>query len=183
MSQLWLYIVYVINGFLMVVYYTVEHVATLLLLFSTTSFAVIAPKEQRSWSAASAILAILTSMAAPFPVPLALLAISAVGWIGQWLERFNQPAQSWSTVRAQAVYAILGIAYTAYSDLGGASLLTSNPDTAQAGPYINTILSIALLAFPVGFIAMLVQSLWAHPPTPGGSPVEMISTIRTRGKG
>ena len=182
MSQIWLYLVYVINGFLVVVYYVVDHVATLLLVGSTASFVAFTPKEQRMWAAASAVLAIGASLAGTFPVPLFLLVLSVAGWIGQGLEQFNRPAQRWNTIRSQALYAMAGLGYAAYHSLGWDTALMSDPTMAQGGTYFNTILGIAMYAIPLGLIVILAQSIWAHPPTPA-APAEMISNIRTRGKG
>ena len=46
----------------------------------------------------------------------------------------------------------------------------------------DAILAIAMYAIPLGIIVMLVQNIWAHPPSLS-APSEMIANIRTRGKG
>ena len=182
MNQLWLYIVYAINGFLVVLYFTVEHITTLLLVGSTASFVAYTPREQQGWGAASATFAVIASIAASFPVPLFLLVLSVAGWIGQALEQFNRPAQRWNAIRSQALYAWAGLGYAAYHGLGWDAALMSDPTMAQGATYFTTILGIAMYAIPLGLIVMMAQNIWAHPPTPA-APAEMIANIRTRGKG
>ena len=182
MSQLWLYAVWVTNGFLLAVYYTAEHGMSILLAGSSASFVAFVPREQRSWAAASSALAITASLAAPFPVPMFMLMVSVAGWLGRWLERFNRPAQQWNTIRGQALYAMAGLGYAAYHGFGWNTALMSDPTMAQGGTYFDAILAIAMYAIPLGIIVMLVQNIWAHPPSLS-APSEMIANIRTRGKG
>jgi len=181
-SATWMALIWVINGILVIIYFAFEHFSTILLVGSAAAFVGRTPKEQRAWAAGSGLLAIVSALAAPFPVPWFLLMLSLAGWIGQWLEQYNKPAARWNTIRAQALYAIAGLGYAAYRGFGLDNALLSDPTMAQGAGYISTILAIAMYAMPLGFLVMLAQSIWAHPPAPS-APGEMISTIRTRGKG
>ena len=181
-ASIWMYLTWAINGFLVIIYLAVEHVATILLFGSAAAFVAYTPKEQRAWATGSSALAITSSLIGSFPVPLFLLVISLAGWAGQWLEQYNKPSQRWNTIRAQALYSLAGLGYTAYQNLGWANALTSDPSMAQGAGYINTILAIAMYVMPLGFLVMLAQSIWAHPPAPG-KPHEIITAVRTRGKG
>ena len=181
-ATLWMYILWVINGFLLIVYLAIQHVAAILLAVSTIMFVFHTPKEQRARVAGSSALAVVASMIALTPIPLFLLILSLAGWTGEWLEQYNKPAQRWNTVRALALYATAGLAYTAYHVFGWDQPLVSNPDLAQGASYINAIFGIAMYVIPLGFLVMLTQSIWAHPPAPG-TPGDLIANIRTRGKG
>ncbi len=53
---------------------------------------------------------------------------------------------------------------------------------AQGAGYLNAIIGIAMYVIPLGFLAMVAQSVWAHPPTIG-NPTDLITKVRTRGGG
>ncbi len=181
--QVWTGIVWVINGFLTFVYVSADHILVIALAIAVTLFAAYTPKEQRAWAVGAGVLAVLTSSLAPTPVPLLLLAMSIVGWITQRLEQYNQPARRWSTIKAMVLYSLLGLVYEAALFFG---LLDparfSDPMTQQGVGYISTILVIAMFVFPIGAMAMAIQSTVALPPAPGGTPEELITKVRTRGK-
>ncbi len=63
----------------------------------------------------------------------------------------------------------------------GESVL-SDPMMAQGAGYLNAIIGIAMYVIPLGFLAMVAQSVWAHPPTIG-NPTDLITKVRTRGGG
>jgi len=173
--------VWTINGFLVLVYYAVEHVQSLLLAVAVTLFAVYASQEQRVWAAGSGTLAILASLFAPAPVPLFLLIMSLAGWAGQWLEQYNKPANHWNTIRGQALYALAGLGFAMYRNFGLGSSIASDPMMSQGAGYLNALIGIGMYVIPLGWLAMLTQSIWAHPPAQG-TPDRLITTIRTRGK-
>jgi len=174
-------IIWTINGFLVIVYYAVEHTQTIVLAAAAILFAVYAAKEQKIWAIGSGTLAILASLAAPAPVPLFLLLISLAGWAAQWLEQYNKPAQHWNTIRGQALYAVAGLGFALYRNFGLGSSIASDPLMSQGAGYLNALIGISMYVIPLGWLAMLTQSIWAHPPAQG-TPDALITAIRTRGK-
>ncbi|MBI1793381.1 MAG: hypothetical protein HYR70_04230 [Chloroflexi bacterium] len=180
MSQVWTDITWVINGFLAIVYYAADHTLIIALTISAAFFTAYTPKEQKAWSAGSSAMAILASFSTPTPVPLFLLVISLAGWVGQWLEQYNRPAQRWNTIRGLGMYALVGLGFAAYRNLGFGNSVVSDPMIAQGAGYLNAIIGIAMYVIPLGFLAMLAQSVWAHPPS--ATPEDLITKVRTRGK-
>ena len=174
-------VIWTINGFLVVAYYTAEHIQTLALAVATILFAAYTPQEQRVWAVGSGALAILASLFAPAPVPLFLLVMSLAGWAGQWLEQYNKPANHWNTIRGQALYALAGLGFALYRNFGLGSSIASDPMMSQGAGYLNALIGISMYVIPLGWLAMLTQSIWAHPPAQG-TPDALITNIRTRGK-
>ena len=174
-------IIWTLNGFLVIVYYAANHTQTIVLAAATILFAAYTAKEQKIWAVASGALAILASLIAPAPVPLFLLIMSLAGWAGTWLEQYNKPAQHWNTIRGQALYALAGLGFALYRNFGLGSSIASDPMMSQGAGYLNALIGISMYVIPLGWLAMLTQSIWAHPPAQG-TPDALITTIRTRGK-
>ena len=174
-------IIWTINGFLVIVYYAADRIETVLLAIATILFAVYTSQEQRVWAVGSGTLAILASLLAPAPVPLFLLIMSLAGWAGTWLEQYNKPANHWNTIRGQALYALAGLGFALYRNFGLGSSIASDPMMSQGAGYLNALIGISMYVIPLGWLAMLTQSIWAHPPAQG-TPDSLITTIRTRGK-
>jgi hypothetical protein len=175
------FLLWPINGFLALVYLAFEHLVPLTLIASAGWFALSTPAEQRTWAVASSGLAILASFLAPAPVPLFLLVLSLAGWAGLGVERYNRPAQRWNIIRSQALYALAGMGYALYRSLGLDAAMQSDPAMMQGAAYLNGLTGIAMYVIPLGFLAYLAQSIFAHPPAPG-SPEELIRKVRTRRK-
>jgi hypothetical protein len=138
------------------------------------------PHEQRSWSFAAGGLAWLTSAVAPAPVPVLIVVMALSGVLAIRAERFNPTSVRWTTVRGLALYSLAGIGFTLYQDFIAASI--ASPLLVQGQVYISTMAGFAVYLIPLAFLAMLAQSLWAHPPVPG-RPADLIRSIRSRGKG
>ena len=174
-------VIWTINGFLVMVYSAANHIQTITLAVATILFAAYTSKEQKVWAVASGAMAILASLFAPAPVPLFLLVMSLAGWAGTWLEQYNKPAQHWNTIRGQALYALAGLGFAMYRNFGLGSSIASDPMMSQGAGYLNALIGIGMYVIPLGWLAMLTQSIWAHPPAQG-TPDALITTIRTRGK-
>jgi hypothetical protein len=175
-------VIWVINGVLASAYYAVDHLLAIALMVTVTLFVARTPREQRVWAAGSSALAVAATLFAPVPVPQFLLVMCLAGWLAQWLEQYNKPAQRWNTIRGQALYALAGLGFAAYRGLGLGNAVASDPMMAQGASYLNAIIGIAMYVIPLGFLAMLAQSIWAHPPAPG-TPEQIITKVRTRGQG
>ena len=173
------YLFYLLNGFLALLWLLVDHILLVLLIAPLGWLAYSSPSEQRAWSLASGTLAILASAGAPSPVPLLMFVMAAAGLLATRLDQFNTSAARWNTLRSLALYSLVGLGYSAYQALLERSALAQPP---QGQVFLSTIASFALYLIPLGYLALLAQSLWAHPPAPG-KPGDLIHTIRSRGKG
>lgn len=181
MTDIWAGTIWTINGFLVIIYYAVDHFQNIVLAIAIILFADKASKEQKVWVVGTSTMAILASLFAPAPVPLFLLVMSLAGWAGHWLEQYNKPAQYWNTIRGQALYSIAGLGFALYRNFGLGSSIASDPLMSQGAGYLNALIGISMYVIPLGWLAMLTQSIWAHPPAQG-TPDALITTIRTRGK-
>jgi hypothetical protein len=174
------YLYYPLNGFLAFLWLLLDHIFLVLLGIPLIGLGTTTPKEQRSWILGTSALALLASAVAPAPVPLLLLLMAASGWLATRLEKFNTIAVYWNAARGLAIYSLAGLGFTAFQAL--ASGMESSPWLAQGQVYLSSIAAFAMYLIPLGYLALLVQTLFAHPPIQG-KPGELIHTIRSRGKG
>jgi hypothetical protein len=174
-----IYLYYLLNGFLALLWLLVDHLLQVALVAPLIWLSYTSPNEQRSWTLASSTLAILAGAVAPAPVPLLLLVMTIAGLLATRLEQFNTVAARWNTLRGLALYSLAGLGFTVYQDLSHVS--AGSPMLAQGQTYLSTIAAFAMYLIPLGYLALLAQTLWAHPPVPG-KPADLIHTIRSRGK-
>ncbi len=174
------YLYYLLNGFLALLWLLADHILPALLVVPLAWLGYSVPDEQRPWALASGGLALLAAAVAPAPVPLLMLVMAVAGVLAAQLEQFNAAAARWNTVRGLALYGLAGLGFTVYQDLAASS--TGSPLLLQGQVYLSAIAAFAMYLIPLGFLALLAQTLWAHPPVPG-KPAELIHTIRSRGKG
>jgi hypothetical protein len=174
------YLYYLANGLLALLWLLVDHLLLVLLVAPLAWLSSSAPDEQRYWTIATGGLAILASVVAPAPVPLLMLVMALAGWLATRLEQFNHAAARWNTLRGLALYSLAGLGFTAFQELAANSI--SSPLLQQGQVYLTAIASFAMYLIPLGFLALLAQTLFAHPPV-SGKPGELIHTIRSRGKG
>ena len=174
-----IYLYYLLNGFLALLWLLVDHILQVALVAPLVWLSYTSPDEQRPWSLASSLFAILAGAMAPAPVPLLLLVMAIAGLLATRLEQFNSVAARWNTVRGLALYSLAGLGFTIYQDLS--HLSAGSPVLAQGQVYLSTIAAFAMYLIPLGYLALLAQTLWAHPPVPG-KPADLIHTIRSRGK-
>ena len=174
------YLYYLLNGFLALLWLLADHILLALLIVPLAWLNYTSPDEQRSWSLTSSGLAVLASAIAPAPVPLLMLVMASAGLLATRLEQFNSAAARWNTVRGLALYSLVGLGFTVYQDLVAHS--TESSLLMQGQVYLSTIAAFAMYLIPLGYLALMAQTLWAHPPVPG-KPADLIHTIRSRGKG
>jgi len=174
--------IWVANGFLAIAYSLVDHATALAFAAAVIAFIATTAHEQRSWAAGTGILAMAASLLAPSPVPLFLLVMIGGGWAAVSLERYNRPAQRWNVIRGLALYALAGLGFMLYRNMGLGESVMSDPMMANGAGYLNAIIGIAMYVIPLGFLAMVAQSVWAHPPAIG-NPADLITKVRTRGGG
>lgn len=174
-------LLWILNGFLIVVYTAVGNLHAIVIAVSSIFFVASTPNEQKAWAMGAAFMALVGALIAPAPVPVFLLLMSLGGWVGLYLEQYNRMAQRWNIIRGQALYALAGLGYSLYRIFGLGSAMSSDPMMMQGAGYLNGLIGIAMYVIPIGFLAWLAQSIWAHPPAPA-APEELINTVRMRKK-
>lgn len=179
------YLIYLLNGFLTLVWLLIDHLLPVMLVAPLAWLDLTVPAEQRSWTWISSILALLAALFAPAPVPLLMLVMALAGILAVRLEQFNVLAARWKTVRGLALYSLTGLGYRLFQDWSKLADLSTqagaSPLLSQGQVYLSAIAAFAMYLIPIGFLVLLAQSLWAHPPLPG-KPAELAHTIRSRGK-
>jgi hypothetical protein len=171
--------VWIANGFLVLVWLAVDHLWVVLLV-PLLGYAVLrAPEGQRSWTLAVALLSLLAGVAAPFPVALLLGIMVLAGLAAARIERLNPQNTHWTMVRGLALYALVGLGFSAYRTWLLPAL--DDPALVQGQAYLSAIASIALYLFPLGYLALLAQGLFVHPPVQGEAD-EILFTFRSRRK-
>jgi hypothetical protein len=173
--------IWILNGFLVLLYAAVEQWAFLVLAALASVILFRAPGEQRPRTLGALGLALAAGLIAPFPVPYFLLAVALAAIVMPTIEHYNRPAIQWQGVGALGLYALIGLGFSLWRYLRIGQSLASDPMMAQGSVYLNAIIGIAMYIFPIGFLAWSAKSVWAHPPAPG-TPGQIINTIRTRGK-
>jgi hypothetical protein len=172
--------IWVLNGFLAVVYLVFENFTIVALIPLLVWLWKLTPKAQQWWMAATAVLAVAAGILAPFVVGLWLLLMSGGSILAISLEKFNQESLSWRVISGIAAYALIGIGFSIYNGLSPA-LIDPYGTFAQGKGYLDILISLAVFLGPLGFVGLLVQSLFAHPPIEG-TPEELVTTVRTRGR-
>jgi hypothetical protein len=171
--------VWIANGFLVILFFLVDHLASLGLLVSCGFFVVTTPPEQRSWSIGASALALAASMFAPSPVPFLMLLLSLAGWAVLHLEQYSRSARRWDIIRGLGLYGLAGIGYAVYRLTGLAEQMSADPMMTQGAVYLRAIIGIVMYVFPLGLLVFWAQSIFAHPPGLG-KPEDVISKVRTR---
>jgi hypothetical protein len=170
---------YLLNGFLALLWLTVDHLLLALLVAPLAWLAYTAPIEQRNWTLGSTGLSFLAAALAPMPVPLLSLVMATAGCLAIRVEQLNPLTARWNTVRGLALYGLAGLGYLAYRSIAP-TLATDNPLLIQGQTYLTALATFAMYLIPLGFLALLAQSLWAHPPLPG-KPADLAHMVRSRG--
>ncbi len=172
---------WVVNGLLVIVFFLADHLATLLLIPAAAAFVVITPPSQRSWALGASGLAFAASLIAPEPVPVFLVVVALVSAAALYLEHYNRPAAHWNIVRSVSLYSLAGLGFALWKGLDVADTIQADPLMAQGATYLNALVGIAIYVIPLGIVVLLAQSALAHPPV--GKPEELLTWVRTRGKG
>lgn len=169
---------WVLNGGLALIYLAIAHWYVLLSLPPLVWLVLTERPERRSRVAAATVMAVLAAGVAPPPVPHAVLLMSwaAIGAVR--LERHDPLALRWNIAQGLALYGLIGLGYLTWRSLGPQA---PDPATAQGLAYLNAIIVIAMYTYPLGFLAMLAQAAWVHPPME--RPEDLVTTIRTRKRG
>ena len=171
--------IWLLNGILALTYLTVEHIAVVLLATPLYWLIATTEKAQRSWMMAASAMALAGAMFGSPAVAIWLLLMAAASVLTIRLEKFNPDTLRWRVAGGIAAYALIGLGAAVYKLL--APSMMSDSFFAQGQVYLSTIVGVATIIAPVGFLGMLIQAVWAHPPLEQ-SPEEMFTQIRTRGR-
>ena len=167
------------NGFLGLLWLLADHGWSVLLALALGFTVWHAPQVQRGWTLGTALLGLGAGLLAPFPAAVLMTVMAAAGQITVRLDKFSPQNTHWTMVRGIALYALVGLGFSAYR----AFLLPamSDPALVQGQVYLSAIASIALYLLPLGYLALLAQGLFVHPPVDGRAD-EVIFRYRSRGK-
>jgi hypothetical protein len=171
--------IWLLNGFLALAYLTVEHITVVMLAFPLFWLISTTEKAQRPWMMGASAMALAGAMFGSLAVGLWLLLMASASVLTIRLEKFNPHTLRWRVAGGIAAYALIGLGAAIYKLL--APSMMSDSFFALGQVYLSTIVGVATIIAPVGFLGMLVQAIWAHPPLEQ-SPEEMFTQIRTRGK-
>jgi hypothetical protein len=173
--------IWVLNGFLMLLYAAAERLAFLVQVGLSIALFTQARPEYRQSTFATLALSLAAGLFAPNPVPLFLSMMSASAIFVNVTEKYNPAAAFWNAVQNLGIYSGAGLLYAAWRAFGY-QFFASNADAAIALGlgYLNTIAGIGMILLPVGFMGWAAKNLWAHPPAVA-TPREIFD-IRTRGR-
>ena len=180
LEQLALPLIWLLNGLLAILYLTFEHIVVVALIPGLVWLVTLVPAVQRTWILATTLLAIVAGLLAPSVVGIWLLLMTCGSILALKLEKFNTESLSWRIISGLAAYALIGLGFSLYQGLAP-SLLDPYGAFAQGKSYLDILISIAVFLGPLGFVGLLVQALFAHPPLEG-TPEDIVYNIRTRGQ-
>ena len=179
LDTLLLPLIWMLNGLLALTYLTVEHITVVLLAFPLYWLIATTEKAQRPRMMGAGAMALAGAMFGSLAVGLWLLVMASASVMTIRLEKFNPATVRWRVAGGITAYALIGLGAAIYKLL--APSMMSDSFFAQGQVYLSTIVGVATIIAPVGFLGMLVQAVWAHPPLEG-TPEDMYSQIRTRGR-
>ena len=173
-------LIWVLNGFLLVVYVLLARWTAVILIAPLVWLCISTESSRRTWMIVASGLALLCTLLAPTMMGVWLILMAWGSLIALRLEKFNPAMLRWRIAGGLAAYALVGLGFLLYQLL---TPVLADPSGffAQGQGYLNVIIGIAVYVLPLGFIGMLVQAIWVHPPIEGRTPEDMLYQVRTRG--
>jgi len=173
-------LIWLLNGLLVMLYTAAAHWYLLALAGGVVAL-YRAPQAggemQRRWLLGSGALLFVAAWFSAAVVGVLAAGMTAASLAALRLEQFNPRLLYWRVVQGLGLYGLIVLGVLAYHTL----IASAPPGFLTTGQsYLAIVASIALYAYPLGFLAMLAQAVFAHPPV--GRPEDLITTIRTRGK-
>ena len=84
-------------------------------------------------------------------------------------------------VQGTIIYSLVGVGLAAFQYYLKVTPTADQTNLIMSGrTYIGIIAAVALWATPIGYLALLVKGLLIHPPFPGGTPENVIDSVRGR---
>jgi flagellar biogenesis protein FliO len=176
-------LVWILNGFLVVIYFLADHIFAIALLALLVPFVLSVPDFLKPRSFIVAGLALTACLLAPMPVPFFLTLMTGAAWIVRKMEKFNRLDARWLPIQNIGIYSVMGLAFWGFRNFGvGLAPAANDPLLAQGWTYLNYLVGIIVYIAPLGFLAWALKDLFAHPNIPGGTPENLMGTIRTGGQ-
>lgn len=173
--------IWLVNGILYLVWLVVDNALLLAAIPLLSAMIWQAPEAQRAWAGAASALALAGMVIVPVPATAMTLLMAAAGLIAYRLEKFNKPASLWTMVRGIALYGMVCVGFGLFRRLFLPSVTAADPAIQQGLGYLSTLASLSLYILPIGYLALVSQSLFAHPPLQGTAD-DLIYRYRSRGK-
>lgn len=172
--------IWALNGLLAVIYLIAEHLIGVSLIYPLTWLIIHTPKSQQGWMLAVAGMGLFCAIFSPIVVGIWLLLMALGSMVALHLEKFNPDNLRWRVVSGIGLYSLMGAGLVIYQHISP-FLAGQNEVFAQGQGYLDILISIAIYIGPLGFLGLLAQAVFAHPPLEG-TPDEIIYNVRTRGK-
>ncbi len=171
---------WVLNGFLVIIYVISEQIPALLIIPALTWLTADIEDTRRPWMMAASGLALISTLFAPIVVGAWLNIMAYGSTITIKIEKFNRSTLRWRVVSGITAYALIGLGFLIYQILTPIMAVEGSPFSQGQG-YLDIIISLAVWIMPLGFVGLLVQAVWVHPPQ-SQDPSKTIEQIRTRGR-
>lgn len=179
LSTLTLTLTWALNGLLVIAYVMAAHLPALCLIPALTWLTADIEEERRPWMMAATGFSVTAALFAPLVVGVWLNLMAYGSILAIKVEKFNRPTLRWRVVSGLTAYGLIGLGFMVYQALTP-MIAEESGFFAQGQGYLNVIISLAVWIMPVGFLGLLVQAVWVHPPQ-AQSPGKTIEHIRTRG--
>ncbi|MEA2008395.1 MAG: hypothetical protein U9O54_04685, partial [Chloroflexota bacterium] len=173
-------IIWTLNGLLTILYVMTEYVPALLIIPALTWLTADIEDDRRPWMVAASALSLAAALFAPLVVGVWLNIMAYGSIVAIRVEKFNRSTLRWRVVSGLTAYALIGLGFLVYQAL--TPVITASSEIfSQGQSYLNVIISLAVWIMPLGFVGLLVQAVWVHPPQ-AQAPGQIIEQIRTRGR-
>lgn len=185
--------IFIANGFLLLVYETMENMPAVLTAGGMGWLAFSAPPAQKPWIGGMGALALVAVVLSHVPVPAILLLMVLAGVVSVETEQFDRDGLRWTIAGGVALYALAALGYDLYAwylkgqeAMAWAQAIGGQGEAAgvlaRGKGVVDTLALWGLwLIMPLGYFALLIKGRLAHPPSPS-RPEDLITTVRTRGK-
>ncbi len=171
----WLPLLWLVNGFLVTCYFLADHWPTVLAVPLAAWLLAGERRERRPLGLAALTAALAATVFAPNPVPYAVGLMLLAGAVAVQVERHDPLALRWQAYRALGLYGLIGLGFRLWRLLPADF---TDPSLVTGMGYLDAIIGIAMYVYPLGYLALLAQSFFVHPPL--GRPEDVVREIRIR---
>ena len=184
-----LYLVWIANGFLTIIFILVDNLRVLLLIPPLAWMYISVPglvgqmylNVLRPGVLVASLFALFAGIVAPDPVAIMLLIMIVASCVAAYVEKFRPDECIWTFVQGVIVYSLVGVGLAAFQYYLKVTPTADQSNLMTSGrTYIGIIAAVALWATPIGYLALLVKGLLVHAPFPGNSPENVIDAVRGR---
>ena len=173
----WHPFLWLLNGLLVTLYFLADHWPTVLAVPLAAWLLAGERRERRPMGLAAVSAALAATVFGPHPVPYAVGLMLLAAAVAVHVERHDPLALRWQAYQALGLYGLMGLGFRLWrllpADFADPSLVTGLG-------YLLALIGIAMYVYPIGYLALLAQGLFVHPPL--GRPEDVVREIRTRGR-